>query len=535
MSIGRVTLGFFALLLFAQGCRTEPVTWRMPVHELIFLQDTLSWPNLVPDTLWSEGEDGLVLEVQAKRSLLNAEDLVPRLDTAWIDVLTLPFSGGPIPIAAGMSIWSATETIGLEIPNAGLRQARLGQGVLTISVSSTVQGPLTLRYVIDGAVFPPESNGGSEVVVIDVNAETTTVELDLAGVVLNLEGQSDAELSRLSTSWEVLVSPDAPDGIGVMGSDELTLSVDLSGLKVAQVEGRFDAQTWSLNDGLEVEGFEAVQELQVGWSELALDVVLHNTAGIDLSGTVSALVREDEVEGVWTTTALNGAALGEAVFLPRAAIEGSSAMNDWEVVPTEAGLQFSSEDGNLATFMGSLPHALSWSLDVAVNPLGDVSGGHDRVDLTQLPSMSMSLKAPLNVSSARAVFLDTLEVAPPNWLAFDGRIALDVESSLPVGVVAFLELVDVPETMHETTAIFPEQLWTIGEVLLPAGSGDPSAPVTAMQELDLSQVQFEALLGGARVMAVVCLETPSKGAQFMADQSIIIRGHLNGNAILSFE
>ena len=56
-----------------------------------------------------------------------------------------------------------------------------------------------------------------------------------------------------------------------------------------------------------------------------------------------------------------------------------------------------------------------------------------------------------------------------------------------------------------------------------------------MQELDLSQVQFEALLGGARVMAVVCLETPSKGAQFMADQSIIIRGHLNGNAILSFE
>jgi len=263
--------------------------------------------------------------------------------------------------------------------------------------------------------------------------------------------------------------------------------------------------------------------------------VLHNTAGIDLSGTVSALEREDEVEGVWTTTALSGAALGEAVFLPRAAIEGSSAMNDWEVVPTEAGLQFSSEDGNLATFLGSLPHALSWSLDVAVNPLGDVSGGHDRVDLTQLPSMSMSLKAPLNVSSARAVFLDTLEVAPPNWLAFDGRIALDVESSLPVGVVAFLELVDVPETMHETTAIFPEQLWTIGEVLLPAGSGDPSAPVTAMQELDLSQVQFEALLGGARVMAVVCLETPSKGAQFMADQSIIIRGHLNGNAILSFE
>jgi hypothetical protein len=536
MSWSRWLIGVLcAFMMVAQGCRTEPVTWRTPVHEVQFLLDTLSWPNLVPDTLWTAGDAGLVLEVQSERGLVSALDLVPSLDTSWIDVLTLPFIGGPVPIASGTSVWSDSEEIGLAIPFAGLRRARLGGGTLSISVTSTVQGPLTLRYAIEGASFPTETNGGSEVVVVEVDSETSSVQLDLTGVVLDLEGQSGEELSRLATSWEVLVSPLAPQGVGIMGSDQLTLAVDLSGIEVAQVEGRFDAQTWSMSDGLTVGGLDAIQELQVGWTELTLDLVFNNTSGLDLSGAVNALVREDEAEGIQTTTSLSSPALGQAVFLTRAAIAGTESMDDWTVVPTQGGLQFSSTEGSLAEFMGTLPQALSWDVQVEVNPLGDVSGGHDRVDLTQLPSMALSLKAPLEVSSLGAVFIDTLELVPPDWIGFDGLLTLDLENSMPVGATLFLELVDLPEYLLRFETIYPQELWAIGEVTLPLGSGDPNLPAASVQEVELENVHFEALRNGARLMAVVVLEASEEGARFEVDQSIIVRGHLNGDAILSFE
>ena len=83
------------------GCRTEPVTWQVPLHDVILLNDTLSWPNLIPDTLWSQGEEGLVLEVNTTGNWVDPEGLVPNLDTGWTESFTLPFIGGAHPHFSG--------------------------------------------------------------------------------------------------------------------------------------------------------------------------------------------------------------------------------------------------------------------------------------------------------------------------------------------------------------------------------------------------------------------------------------------------
>jgi hypothetical protein len=134
-----------------------------------------------------------------------------------------------------------------------------------------------------------------------------------------------------------------------------------------------------------------------------------------------------------------------------------------------------------------------------------------------------------------AVFIDTLELVPPDWIGFDGLLTLDLENSMPVGATLFLELVDLPEYLLRFETIYPQELWAIGEVTLPLGSGDPNLPAASVQEVELENVHFEALRNGARLMAVVVLEASEEGARFEVDQSIIVRGHLNGDAILSFE
>ena len=41
----RISSALLATLVVV-GCRTEPVTWQVPLHDVILLNDTLSWSNL---------------------------------------------------------------------------------------------------------------------------------------------------------------------------------------------------------------------------------------------------------------------------------------------------------------------------------------------------------------------------------------------------------------------------------------------------------------------------------------------------------
>ena len=204
---------FVALLLVVLGgCRTEPITWRTPLHGVILFQDSLGWSDLVPDTLWTEGEEGLRLEVRSRQPLLEADALIPDLDTAWTDVFTLPFIGGPIPVAPGAEVWSEDETVSFAIPDAGLRRVRLSGGELVLRVASTVQGPLELRYTFTGAEFPAGVNGGSNEIVLTVNADTAEVVLPLNEVELDLDGSKTC-FQQIKNSMECW-SPDLGNRTG---------------------------------------------------------------------------------------------------------------------------------------------------------------------------------------------------------------------------------------------------------------------------------------------------------------------------------
>ena len=327
---------FVALLLTVLGgCRTEPITWRTPLHGVILFQDSLGWSDLVPDTLWTEGEEGLRLEVRSRQPLLDADALIPDLDTAWTDVFTLPFIGGPIPVAPGAEVWSEDETVSFAIPDAGLRRVRLTGGELVLRVASTVQGPLELRYTFTGAEFPAGVNGGSNEIVLTVNADTAEVVLPLNEVELDLDGDENLIFSKLKTQWSVGVPASATEPVGVMGEDELSLSVALTGLRVAQVEGRFDPQELTIDDAIEVDDFGGLQSLEVGWMGLDVDLTLINTAGVDFTAALTSMTRTDSVGAALETTALEDAALGDAVFLPRAQVSGSD-MGSWTAQPGTA-------------------------------------------------------------------------------------------------------------------------------------------------------------------------------------------------------
>lgn len=521
-------------MLFAAwaGCRTEPLTWRKPLNGVILFQDSLGFRELVPDTLWTEGEAGLRLRVRTRQPLFDAPALIPSLDTMWTDVFGLPFVGGPFPIAPGVDIWSEEETVTLALSDAGLRRVRLSGGELTLRVVSTVQGPLELRYSLVGARFPEGVNGGSNEIVLTVDADTAEVVLDLSEVELDLDGLDGLNLNTLNTNWTVAVPASSTDSIGVMGGDEVSLSVALDGLRLAQVEGRFDAQTILLDDSVSLGRLGALESLDVGWTGMEVDLTLVNTTGADFEVMLESLTRTDSVGQGMEATSLEDPVLGQSVFLPRAQLVGGD-MNNWTVQPNVAQLAMGQEQSSLADFLSSVPASLGWSIVLGVNPLGDVSGGHDRIDFEQLPELDATVSAPLAVSTARAVLIDTLDVAWPDGLDVQGRLELSVTNSLPVGAELRMSLVDLPSNASSLALAFGPEWWRFDEVELSAGSGNPASPSISQSGLDLMQPHFEALRDGARLRVAVELYAPETGAQFEVDQAIVLEGHLTGDAILS--
>lgn len=506
------------------------------MHGVIFLNDTLTWGELVPDTLWTEGDAGLELNATGRTSLLDADALLPNLDTSWTTELVLPFIGGPIPIAPGAEVWSEVETVNLSVPDVDLRRVRMGSGSLVLTASSTVQGPLELRYSIEGATFPQGTNGGSNEVVLQITPEAPTqFSLPLAGVELDLDGDNNLDWSQLSTSWSVGVPAGVTEEVGLFGSDVLTLSVAFEGLELAQVEGRFGTRTLQVEESMAFEGLYNLQDLEVAWSSLQLGVQFYNWAGIDLAMTLEEVLRTDGEQDP-VQTALVDPALSSTILLPRATVSEVQGMAGWEIETAEAGYVLGTGVGNLPSFLSTVPDGFVISGAAEVNPLGDVSGGYDRIDLNRLPEVEWRLTAPLNIGASRAVWRDTLTPNLPDGIEFDGDLNLTIENTLPVGASIELSWVDVPSQLQllegglGSTSLFSYPMMEVA-----AGSGAPSEPTVSEVTVPILPIQFTALRLGAKLQVDATLETPGDGAAFNVEHSMVIRGHLDGDAILSVE
>ena len=514
------------------GCRQEPITWRAPLHDVIFLNDTMQWSNLVPDTLWAEGEEGLMLHATLRRPLLGSADWLPSLDTSWTTNFTLPFIGGPIPVAPGAEIWAEEEVVNLSLQDVDLRRVRLGGGALALSVSSTVAGPLELRYQIAGAAFPTGTNGGSNaftVLVEEGQVGSLTVPLD--GVEIDLDGPDGLDANRLVTSWQVGVPASAAQEVGLFGSDELNLEVAFTGLEVAQVEGRFGQRNLAIADTLDVDAAGQLDGLQIGWTDLEAALLFHNTTGVDYQLGIDGIGRMD-APGVFTP--LNDAALGSTIFLPRATVVESQGMADWHILPTSATFNLGSGTDALSGFLSTLPEAFTVSGEAAINPLGDVSGGYDRIDFQELPELALTLKGPLQVGPSSAHWVDTIRPELPDGIGFNGDLILTVENGLPVELTLEMELVDLPQ---QFLLLQSQGLsWSTFEpVFIAAGGGDPEDPTVSELAVPLEGIQFDALRLGAGLRISAGFVSAEPLAQFDAAQRVVVLGHLQGDAIISIE
>jgi hypothetical protein len=474
------------------GCTREPTRWEVDVV-LPLVEDTLAWDDIIADTgaELAPGEEGAVLRWKGTLGEVVPDGLATLPDTVVHYAFSPEFVGGPFPVPPGVTLFDQTEDIAFAGIDAALRSAVLSAGSLRWTVESTVDGAVAMDYALPGVTTASGTSIALHSVLepgVGEERAVATGVVDLAGAVVDFTGESGLDVNRLGSILTVGTPADILDTAAILGVDSVRIELEFSGVQVREVVGYFGSRVeeWQFAaDLVDVARFPAGF---VDFSAAQARLLFTNRLGADLRLEVDAL-RVDY-------TPLLLPVIGVPVLLARA---------DWSgplPVPTTLEVDLLRSRPQLAGVLGGLPARVVGSGRVALNPLGDVTGGNDYLHVDYLPTFELELEVPLRIGLEGVVFRDTLEFGGVDLPDFVGELVVECASTFPVE----LDLTGLwlDPSMVEFGGSLPAFDSSSG---LPFASGTFRVPISSTALIAPGRIAIEATVATAGRVVLTGTET----------------------------
>ncbi len=430
-------LVFLCLISLLVGCKRErPTAWS--AQELIPLaHGTLTLANLVPDSLLSVDDDGLLhFYLDENLTDFNIDSLVQIPDTTIHRSFTSGISGGPFEIAQGTSVLDQQDENVFAVSEAALKEVILKGGVLEYTLYNHMNGQLIMDYAIPGATKDGESVAFSEILPPGSGSNPSIVEgtIDLADYRIDFSGPSGASSNTLVSIFNATVDPDGPGPASVYGTDSLVLDVRFVDAAVHYGRGYFGQHHIEVRDTADFSLLNSLAggNLTLGDMELSLEIV--NRVGADAQIQINTLKGSNTFNDTQQT--LDNVSLSDQINITRA------FENNGVVEPTYHSILLDEGNSNISDFISNMPNQLLMDVDIEVNPLGNVSANNDFIYTDQPLDAHLIADIPLCVRLDNLKIQDTLAIE--NALGFDakGKLFLYVENSFPFEATVSVELID---------------------------------------------------------------------------------------------
>lgn len=483
------------------GCTKEPTRWDLAVR-LPVVEDTLSWDDVLEGTGAElvEGEEGAVLVWRQTLGTVVPDHLLTLPDTSIVYAFSPEFAGGPFPVPPGVTLFEQTEDLVFTGIEAALRGAVLEAGVLRYRIESTVQGAVKMQYLLPGVAV-----GGAAVEVAEVlepgPGEARAVRegvVDLAGAVVDFTGVSGLDVNRMGSLLTVGTPANILDTAAIYGADSVRIALTFEGVRVHEVVGYFGnpVEMWEFDAQL-VNPLRFPQGF-IDFDAARARLVLINRLGADLRMQLDALRVEE--------TRVQLPELGVPILLARADVSSPEPM------PTRYEIDLLRARPYLPAVLGGLPTTVRGRGTIALNPLGDVTGGNDYLNADYLPSCELELEVPLRIGLAGLTFRDTvsLEALVQDGPAFAGVLEVEFASTFPVALAVTASWVgaDGVPFAGGVPAFVPTggQMHAVGSVRIPVSSAVLSSPSALAIEAVLSTSGRVELSGNEQVRIRVRVE-----------------------------
>lgn len=396
----RTLIVLLALLSFASGCRRKDATSWQAGYEAPIFRTTLSFQQVLGDTLFTSGAGGELLFVYEDRlDAFLEQEITDIPDTTLSSVFSLPF--GNITVGPNDQLLAQSQQVKMGIPNVELSFAILRQGKASFRLINDLSQPIDISYSVPCATL----NGVPLSIQTTVPPATPTQDgfvdtiIDLSGYAFDLRGLQQNQCNTITTIVNAFVNANASPML-ITNQDSIRLLLEMIDFYPQYASGYFGKQLL-INEQQEerLEFFKNVKEGVLNPVDLSASIRLVNYGGFDNRFRLKQL-QTTKKDG--STVDLQHPSVQVNQFLNRA--------SDYPLTPVTKVLNFNSGNSNLVELFKGFPEKFKMSFDWEINPFGNISGGHDFVYTDRLPEAWFRIEAPVSFDLSSLVLVDTLSL-----------------------------------------------------------------------------------------------------------------------------
>ena len=425
------------------GCRKDagPARWDIDVlAPLLTTRFTIA--DIIPDSLQNVATDGSITLVYSEE--LFAVDLDTVLDipdTSFIYPYAIPLPGNDeFTLPAGFPLISENNLVRFNLPDLALSKLIVREGMLDLRMKNKMASVVTGTFGLPGAIFPDGSNilEASVGPGTALNPAFSNTQRDLAQASFDLRGPSFNEVNTLATSVSAQLDPNG-NGAIVTNQDSVIVTAEYRDLVPQYAKGYFGSRT--INVGPETNPIGLFNNFVSGILDLDrvhLKVKVENGIGMDLRIRLNSLQAVNTRTGVMVD--MEHAILDGPINLDRALDLG----NGFQASLYENELD--NGNSNVDLFLENLPDQLQYSLDLDLNPLGDISNGNDFLYHDSRLQALLELEVPLNIIATDLVLENIVKPDLPgneeDQAIRDGGLNLFATNGFPFSGHVVLDIVD---------------------------------------------------------------------------------------------
>ncbi len=481
------------LLFGSSGCRKEAGPPRWDVDLLAPLVNTsLTLNDVIADSLLVTGTDGaLTLLYRTELFGVRLDTLLQVPDTGITYNYVLPIPG-PLFFAAGALLPTDEDATSLDLEDVQLRTLAIRSGTLQVDLTNMIASGITGTFALPGGTFngQPVAVQGVVPAGSPLNPSFTPLTRDLAGHWFDLRGPDLDQVNALSSQITIQLDPNGA-GANVTNLDSVKAVATYTDIVPQFAEGYFGNRTEQVGpENTAVDLFDRITDGLLDIDHVEARLRITNGVGADLRIRIHELVSENTRTG--TSVPLVHPIVGSPINLTRALDLGGSFQSTAWSTTLDPG------NSTIAAFVENLPDRLRYAVDLELNPLGDISNGHDFLYHESAVSAQLELEMPLRLI---ATDLTVESIATPDLPGSeeahgltDGTLSLIATNGFPFRARLLLDILDADDQVVGSIPV-------VGEVA--SGEVDPDGlvrdPVRSVCTASLTPQQVDLLYAEPRL------------------------------------
>jgi len=359
------------------------------------IKSNLTINNLVTDSLLKSNPDSSVNIVYTTNLITFSADTLAKVpDTT----LSAGFLVNP-NYQGGDTIFKQTAETDFKLGSIQLKKALLKSELIQINMQNVFDSTIVFNYKIPGATLNNKPFNITDSILPD---STYNKSFSLAGYTLDLTGLNHASSNALVTATAIFISKKVKSTSA--SKPYMVITNTIYNTQPAYIRGYLGQST--INVGPEQSGFSLFKAIRSGtlnFPNVNIQIDLENSIGVDADLKIDKITSINSQTG--TVDLSSSALINKSININRATETGNPAS---PVNPSSQLITINSSNSNISAFLANIPDKLAYTLQVTINPLGNISGDNDFIYSGHGLTANMNINIPLSLAATNLTLSDTL-------------------------------------------------------------------------------------------------------------------------------